>query len=636
MKILLIHSDFIEWEPKKKAMPSAEKVAKRPVRVKEVLVAFSAVEKQDEAKPEQVAARVVSAILDVADQVKAKNVVVYPYVHLTPEPAKPGTALKVLKDIEAGLKSAKGKPKFAVKRAPFGWYKAFDIKCKGHPLSELSRDITAAESGRDKEKKPSKERKRGSEFHKFIIVDHRGKEYAVTPKNWRKSAAWKNKGDVYDRLNIFVRNELEGNPKEKDRPKHIEYMRRLELVDYCPESDIGHFKWFPKGLLIKDLILMFQENLARDYGAFKIQNPLMYRVANKNIAKLMGEFAEKDYRWMEGNEELVMRFASDPGAFPYIQKMSFSHRNMPIKEYEEAICFRKEQKGELSGLRRVRNFVMTDLHAFCMDTKQTKEEFAKLCFKCQDLMNNVISKGRWVLGWEGVEGFYKKHKKWVLGLIKDMGVPSFIKLMPERSHYYSLKNEYQSIEADEANSQISTVQFDVVNGKRFNIVYKGKDNKNHHCLIIHCSTFGSIERTLCSILENAAIDESEGKNPMLPLWLSPTQIRLLPINESFIGYCEQLADKFEEQEIRVDIDDRVESISKKVRDTEIEWVPYSIVVGKKEKTSDEFPLRFRSNRKVKKMFFDDVVKEIKSKTADLPWKPLPLDRLLTKRPIFFG
>jgi threonyl-tRNA synthetase len=230
-----------------------------------------------------------------------------------------------------------------------------------------------------------------------------------------------------------------------------------------------------------------------------------------------------------------------------------------------------------------------------------------------------------------------KHKKWVLRLIKDMGVPSFIKMMPERSHYYSLKNEYQSIEADEANTQISTVQFDVVNGERFNITYRGKDNKDHHCTIIHCSTFGSIERTLCSILENAAIDERNKKNPMLPLWLSPTQVRLCPVNEGFIGYCEELASKLEEQRIRADIDDRTESVGRKVRDSEMEWVPYTIVIGEKEKVSEEFPVRSRSAAgKVMKMSFDGIVKEVKSKTADLPWKPLPLDRLITRRPVFFG
>jgi threonyl-tRNA synthetase len=620
MKILLIHSDFIEYEPKKEAIKGAEKCDKEKKRIEDCLVVFTSVEKDDKDVN-----TTVKEIENVAKEVKAKKIVIYPWVHLSNEPASPSDALKLLKELEGALKK-----KYDVSRSPFGWYKSFTISCKGHPLSELSRDV------KEEGKKPVKERKEGTGFHKYIIIDKKGKEYEVNKNNWGESPVWKESDEQYKLLKIFVRNELEGNPKEKDKPKHIEYMKKLELVDYCPESDVGHFKWFPKGLLIKDLILMFQEKLAREYGAFKIQNPLVYRLSNSDIKKLMGEFHEKDYRWDESGEELVLRFASDPGAFPFMQKLQISHRNMPVKEYEEAICFRKEQKGELSGLRRVRNFLMTDIHAFCKDEEQTKEEYKKLCFKCQDLMNNLIAKGRWVLGWEAVEDFYQKHKKWILELIKDMGVPSFIKLMPKRSHYYSLKNEYQSIEADEANSQISTVQYDVVNGERFNITYKGEDNREHPCLIIHCSTFGSVERALCSILENAAVDEQNKKNPMLPLWLAPTQIRLCPVNDSFVNEADALAEKFEQEQIRVDIDDRAESIGRKIHDAETEWIPYTIVIGEKEKVSEEYPLRFRSDSKVKKMFFDDIVKEIKAKTADLPWKSLPLDRRVTKRPVFYG
>lgn len=626
MKILLLHSDFMEWEPRKKALKSAKEEKKIPVKVDEALVVFTSVEKGDEKNPEQVIKNTSKEILDVFREVKAKSIVVYPYVHLSTEPSSPTTAVKVLDGIASSLKHNGNK----VYSAPFGWYKAFNIKVKGHPLSELSRSISA------EKKKVTKERKEGSEFNRFIVTDKEGKEYSISPGDWKKSPIWNNKGEEYIRLHQFVRNELEKGSEDRGKPRHIEYMRKLELADYCPESDVGHFKWFPKGLLIKDLILAFQENLARNYGAFKIQNPLIYRASNESIKSLMGEFHEKDYRIKENNEELVLRFASDPGAFPFMQKVQFSHKHLPIKEYEEAICFRKEQSGELSGLRRVRNFVMTDLHAFCENEKQTRVEYAKLCFICQDLMNNIISKGRWVMGWEVVEDFYKKNKSWILGIIKDLGVPSFIKMMPERSHYYSLKNEYQSIEADGANSQISTVQFDVVNGERFNIKYKGKDNKNHPCIIIHCSTFGSIERTLCSILENAAIDEKEGKKPMLPLWLSPTQLRLLPMNDSMTEYCEDLAERLGKENIRVDIDDRVESISKKVRDAETDWVPYSIVVGEKEKIEGEFPMRPRKDGKVRRMFFDEVVREIRSQTDGLPYKPLPLDRLLTRRPVFFG
>ncbi|MCD6093018.1 MAG: threonine--tRNA ligase [Candidatus Aenigmarchaeota archaeon] len=623
MKILLIHSDFIEFEPKQKAIKNAEEWRKGREKISDCLVAFTSVERNDEKDTEQVSKNFAKEIEKVAEEVKTNSIVLYPYAHLGRDLASPDAALKILKNAENILKK-----RYKTYRAPFGWYKAFTIKCKGHPLSELSREVGV--------EKPAKERKKGSEFHKFILIDANGREYVITKKDWKKSEIWKNKGQQYEMLNKFVRNELEGNPEERDKPKHIEYMRKLELVDYCPESDVGNFKWYPKGLLIKDLILAFQENLARNYGAFKIQNPIIYRTSDQNIRKLIGEFHEKDYRIREEKEEFVLRFASDPGAFPFMQKLNFSYKNMPVKEYEEAICFRKEQKGELCGLRRVRNFTMTDLHAFCADENQAKEEFRKLCFLCQDLMNNIISKRRWVLGWEAVESFYEEHKKWVLGLVKELGVPSFVKLMPKRSHYYSLKNEYQSIEADGANSQISTVQFDVVNGERFNITYRGEDNKNYPCVIIHCSTFGSIERTLCSILENAAIDEKNKKNPTLPLWLSPTQIRLCPVSDSYIELCEKIADQFEEREIRVDVDDRTESVQKKIMNAETEWIPLILVIGEKEKRGEKFSVRFRETGKIEKMFFDDIVKYIKSKTAGLPYKPLPLDRLVSKRPVFVG
>ena len=278
---------------------------------------------------------------------------------------------------------------------------------------------------------------------------------------------------------------------------------------------------------------------------------------------------------------------------------------------------------------------MTDLHAFCLDEKQTKEEYEKLCIICKELMNSIVSKGRWVLGWEIVEEFYKKNKSWILGIIKRLDTPSLIKIMKERSHYYSLKNEYQSIEADEGNNQISTVQFDEINGKRFNINYVGKDGKKYPCLIIHCSTFGSIERALCSILENAAIDEQEGKLPTLPLWLSPTQVRLIPVSiESHLSFANKLADEFENEKVRVDIDDKVETVSKRIRNAEEEWVPYILVVGDKEVNSNTVVVRERGIKEQKAVLKNKFIEEIKEKTKNMPFKPLSLSRFISKRPCF--
>jgi len=138
MKLLLIHADFVEWEPKKKAIASAEEVDKKKVRAEEVLVAFSAVEKADEADPAKIAEKATAEIRKVLDEVKATNVVLYPYAHLSSSLSSPAVALEILKAVEGDLKLKKVK----VQRAPFGWYKAFDVKCKGHPLSELSKTIT--------------------------------------------------------------------------------------------------------------------------------------------------------------------------------------------------------------------------------------------------------------------------------------------------------------------------------------------------------------------------------------------------------------------------------------------------------------------------------------------------------------
>ncbi len=619
MRILALHSDFIEYEITKKTTMAEELPDSfKKDRMEEVLAVFTTVEAVDEDNP-HVVEDAASEIADIAGKVNTTHIMIYPYAHLSSTLASPQKAVPILKELEEELKS-KG---YTAKRSPFGYYKSFSLKCKGHPLSELSRSILPREKGKAREEEEEKK----SRFIRFILVNKKGKDFETDPSTWKKNPIWNEEGT--DLLKTFVRNELEGNPSKAEKPRHIEYMQRLELVDYTPESDVGNMKWYPNGLLIKDLILDYQENnVARPYGAFKIQNPLLYRTDVPEIKMLMGEFHEKDYRVEDG---LVLRFASDPGAFPYMQKVTFSYKHMPIREYEEAICFRKEQKGELSGLRRVRNFLMTDVHAFCMDEEQAQEEYVKLSLLCKGLMDSIISRDRWVLGWEILEQFYEENREWILKLIKTLEVPSLIKIMKERSHYYTLKNEYQSIEADGANSQISTVQMDFVNGERFNITYTGEDGKMYPCIILHCSTFGSIERAVCSILENAAIDQEQGRKPQIPLWLSPTQVRLIPVSERHLDFCISILDDL--KRLRADIDDRSETLSSKIRDAERIWVPYICVVGDQELESKMLSVRVRGEGQ-HSMTVEELSSRIGEQVKGMPFRPLALPVLLSRHPKF--
>ena len=140
--------------------------------------------------------------------------------------------------------------------------------------------------------------------------------------------------------------------------------------------------------------------------------------------------------------------------------------------------------------------------------------------------------------------FFEENKEWLVSIGKKMGVPAFFKLMPEMSHYYVIKNEYQFIAEDKSNIQVSTVQWDVKDGKRFNIAYIDEQDQKRPCpVIIHASSFGSIERTLCAILENIALDEARGVPPMFPLWLAPTQVRIIPVSDTYPAFAIDICDR---------------------------------------------------------------------------------------------
>ncbi|MEM5879125.1 MAG: threonine--tRNA ligase [Candidatus Aenigmatarchaeota archaeon] len=631
MRILQTHSDWIEYEPIKKEISQAEDVEKKVYKLEEVLVAFTAVEEGDD---EKIAKLAVEEIKEFMKNLKINKLLIYPFVHLSNKPAKPSEALKILRAMEAYAKELK----IETYRAPFGWNKRITNAVKGHPLAEQSKIFVAGER---KEEEEVKEEVKKEKFHRFFIIDVDGEEYEVDKKNWKSCKIFSKKEKRYECLKIFVRNELEGNPPKRKQPKHIELMRKLELVDYCPESDVGNMKLYPNGVLMKDLIMDYAlYKIAIPLGAMKMQNPLLYRTDVEEIKKLQGEFHERDYT-VEEKVPLVLRFASDPGAFPFVQKLVFTYKNMPVKVYEEAICFRKEKKGELSGLMRVRNFWMTDQHVLCADEDQAKKVYEELSLLFAKLMNETLAKEHWVLGFEIVESFYEKYKEFFKEIVKKIKVPAFFKMMKEMSHYYAFKNEYQAIFLDGNNLQISTVQWDVKNGERFNICFTDKDGKKVPVpFIIHASSFGSIERAMAAILETGAWMEEEDKAPMLPIWLSPEQVRLIPVScEKHLKKCEEIAKILEKEKIRVGIDDRELTVPKKVFEAKRSWIPYIIVVGDKELKSEKLPVVIREKSSTKKEFREEMglkefLKEIREKTADMPFRPLYIPRELSKRVVF--
>jgi len=472
-------------------------------------------------------------------------------------------------------------------------------------------------------------------FQRYLAVGIGGEDYEVTADNYGDCPLFSENLESYSMLRAFMTNEF-GKASDTGRsPKHIDYMQRHDLVGYCQVSEKGHFKWLPKGLLIQRLLLDYAENLAYQWGAFAMKNPIIIRGDHNAVGELMGEFHERDYRVAGGRGRCYLRYASDPLAFPFMQKVQFSRRQSPLKVYEEATCFRNEQQGEVSGLKRVRNFTMTDMHAACASEDEAHREFEKLCLLFADLMNNIIARGRWVLGWEGTVGYYERNKAWLIGIGKALGVPAFFKLMPEMSHYYAMKNEFQAITEDNASVQVSTVQWDVKDGKRFDIGYMDEGGQKRPCpVIIHASSFGSVERALCAILENIAVDAAAGIRPMFPDWLAPTQVRIIPVSKDHLQMAADVHGRVSERGIRADIDDRSETLGKRIRDSEGEWVPYVAVVGNNEIASGRTAVRIRREGRVLDLGVEQLVSQVLEAVGSMPTRPLSLPAYLTQRPVF--
>jgi len=618
LRILLVHSDFLEFEAKQRT-PLAEDVSseQRSGRLEEVLVVFTAAEEEDGSNIEGVSKNAAREIAEVARKVEAKRVAIYPYAHLSSSLASPKAAIKLL-DATAGALREFG---LEVHRLPFGWYKAFKLSCKGHPLSELSRTITAeaAEAEvRAPEAVPSRR----------IILTPDGKEHKLDLSN---IDACKPLAKNLQLKQFVLSEELGHKPGEE--PAHIKLMRRLELVDYEPASDAGHFRFYPKGALIKGLLEELAIQLSDELGASKIETPVLYRADEPDIAEQAARFYQKDYKIKFPNRTLLLRFAGDFGLFKMMKNTVMSYRQMPVRIFELSPSYRLEQSGECVGLKRLRAFTMPDIHCFCRDLKQGMEEYEQL-FKIYARMTKSMEVD-YVVAFRTIEEFYLQNKSFFVRLLKLVKRPALIELLSERKHYWVLKHEFQVIDSVGGNAQLATVQLDMEDSERYGIRYVDERGEKKGCIILH-SSMGSIERWMYATLEEAAKAQKTGKAPSLPLWLSPTQVRIIPLADRHIKSCKRIADTLEKARVRVDIDDRSETVSKKVRDAEREWVNLIVVLGDKELKRKKLPVRVRGKKALKPMTVKELTAEVAKKTRGMPFRPLVLPRLLSMRPIFVG
>jgi threonyl-tRNA synthetase len=440
----------------------------------------------------------------------------------------------------------------------------------------------------------------------------------------------------YERLAKFSGYEYEKNRTISRTPPHVHLMKSLELVDYEPASDPGNFRYYPKGRMIKALLEQYVTEQVLDYGGMEVETPLMYNQEHPTLKSYLNRFPARQYTIESDDTPYFMRFAACFGQFLMSHDAIISYRNLPMRIYEMTrYSFRREQRGELTGLRRLRAFTMPDVHAFCKDLEQAKIEFLRRFKLSQDVLFGIgFEKEDFELGIRVTEDFYNENQKFLKDFVNKHGKPVLLEMWKERFFYFILKWELNFVDNLDKASALATDQIDVENGERYGIKYMDEKGNTKYPFILHCSPSGAIERDIYGLLEKAAFDIKKGIKPMLPLWLAPTQVRLIPVSQEFVEYAEKILSIM--PNIRVDIDNRDETVGKKIRDAEKEWVPYIIVLGEREIGAEKVPVRVREDMNQKQMDISDLVYKINEKTEGKPYRPVPLPIYLIKRPKFVG
>jgi len=622
LKILQLHSNFIEYRPVEKEIAIAEEAEPKVYRLEEVVVLFTCIEKGD--TPEN-AYRAINEIKEFLDKVKANRILIYPYAHLSADLASPSEAIKILREMESYARELG----IEVYRAPFGWCKEFSISVKGHPLAEQFKSILA-------EGKTAKE----EIVSRALEAEEKLKSYWFILKPDGEMIPVEEFDFVgYENLKKLASYEMAKSRVVHQQPPHTLLMRKLEIADYEEASDPGNFRWYPKGELIKSLIEEYVTEKVIAYGALKVETPIMYDINHPALASYLHRFPARQYIVKSEDKDLFLRFSACFGQFLMLSDAQISYKHLPLRIYEMThYSFRREKSGELAGLRRLRAFTMPDCHALCADMEQVKEEVIKRLKLSMEVLEGIgLTRDDYEMAIRFTKNFYESNRDFIVSLVKIFGKPALVEMWEERFFYFVLKWEFNFIDNLDKASALSTDQIDVENAERYGIYYVDEKGERKTPLILHCSPSGAIERDIYALLEKAYRVYKSGSVPMLPLWLSPTQVRIIPINEDFYSECEKITEEIARHNIRVDWDDRPLTMQRKIREAEMEWIPYIVVIGKEEVSTGLLAVRDRrlvGEQKIRKMRLEDLIDEIKKETSGKPFKPLTMPAALSKRPRF--
>ena len=381
--------------------------------------------------------------------------------------------------------------------------------------------------------------------------------------------------------------------EEAKKRDHRKLGKEMELFAFSPRVGQGLPLWLPKGAELRERLENFLRKLQKTYGYLPVISP---HIGNKDLYVTSGHYAKygKDsfqpiHTPQEG-EEFLLKPMNCPHHCEMFRTKPRSYKDLPIRFAEFGTVYRYEQSGELHGLTRVRGFTQDDAHIFCRPD-QLKEEFCKVIdiilyvfktlkfddYVAQVSLRDKVNREKYI----GSDENWEKAEAAIIDAAKEKNLKTIVEY--GEAAFYGPKLDFMVRDAIGRKWQLGTIQVDYNLPERFELEYTGNDDLKHRPVMIHRAPFGSLERFVAILLEHTG-----GK---LPLWLIPEQVKVLPVSEKYSEYAKKVCELMNNSDIRSLVDDRNETIGKRIRESEMQKVPFLVIVGEKEMANDEVSVR---------------------------------------------
>ncbi len=381
--------------------------------------------------------------------------------------------------------------------------------------------------------------------------------------------------------------------EEAKKRDHRKLGKEMELFAFSQRVGAGLPLWLPKGAALRDRLEQFLRRIQKRYGYLQVITP---HIGNKQLYVTSGHYAKygKDsfqpIHTPEEGEEYLLKPMNCPHHCEIFRSLPRSYRELPLRLAEFGTVYRYEQSGELHGLTRVRGFTQDDAHIFCAPD-QIKDEFLKVMdiilyifkalkfenYEAQISLRDPEHKEKYI----GSDENWHKAEQAIIEACAEKGINARTEL--GEAAFYGPKLDFMVKDAIGRRWQLGTIQVDYNLPERFELEYTGRDNAKHRPVMIHRAPFGSMERFVAVLLEHTA--------GHFPLWLAPEQAVIIPVSDKYLDYARKVKEELEAADIRLDIDDRNETLGRKIRDNQLKKVPYMLVVGEKEAENGEVSVR---------------------------------------------